>query len=59
MELQETDTDSVNYFTAGEPAKVKAEKAEVVVAQGNSINEVIYVSYSFLSSITDKRFPLH
>lgn len=59
MELQVTDTDPVNYFTAGETAKVKAEKAEVVVPQGNSINEIIYVSYSFSSSITDKRFPLH
>lgn len=38
MELQVTDTDPVNYFTAGEPAKVKA---DVVVSQGNSINKII------------------
>lgn len=35
MDLQEADTDPGNYFPAGESAKVKAEKAEAAVPQGN------------------------
>lgn len=35
MDLQGADTDPVNYFPAGESAKVKAEKAGAVVPQGN------------------------
>lgn len=35
MDLQGADTDPGNYFPAGESAKVKAEKAEAAVSQGN------------------------